>query len=433
MAFAAVESGMQHWFDRPPPHGTGACVAFVQVTRRRVAAGGPLVEEEHRGRVASAFVADATASGEGACFFATDSFHAEELSWLLLGRQPIFHPRAWLGGLAQHRRLREQLRRARAKGLRVRRVAAEELVEGSALRAEVDGLAARWLAGRHLEPLAFLAAVEPFHHAEMHRYFVAEIGDRVVGFLSAVPIASRDGWLVEDVFRDFRAPNGTTESMLHGLMLAVRDSEMVTLGLTPLSGPVAPLLRLARWTSRPLYDFAGLEAFRERLHPQAWEPVWMAYPRGRSPIPFVLSALRAFARGSLVGFAVRSMLRRPSGLPWALALPLPAWTLLLLWIAGTRRAGLLGIERPQVLAWAALQALITLVLVRAARSPERSRLAVATGLAATAAAIALAQLAVVGVGTTAVQAMLRLPEGVAPVVGTMLLGWATARAGGESI
>lgn len=425
MSFLAVESGMRHWRD-DGPEGTGACIAYGRTGRAWVAAAAPLVDARHRHDAAMRFVAAARANGRRASFFATESLDGPGLSRLLIGQQPIFRPAEWLLQLSRHRRLREQLRRARAKGVHVRSVGAEEVAEGAPLRNEVERLAAAWLRARHLEPMRFLVAVEPFHHASAHRYLVAERGGRVAGFLSAVPIG-RHGWLVEDVFRAREAPSGTTELLIRALLGEVADSEYVTLGLTPLAGPVAWPLRVARWLCRPLFDFGGLRAFRERMHPQTWQPVWMAYPRGEWAAPHLVDALRVFAGGSLAGFAVRSFARHPSGLPWALALPLPVWTVVLAWLAATHRASLLGFPSAELGLWVAFDALLLFVLVRVAMRPLRSRLLVATSLATVDAALSLGHLFWVGFGSTFLQASLRGMATLAPSLGALLLAWATAQ------
>jgi len=428
MSFLAVESEMQHWFgDLGDGSGSEAVVAYVDTRTAWVAACGPVARADDRERSAVAFVEAARAQGRRACFFATSALAGDALSHLLIGEQPIFRPGDWLRELPRHRRLREQLRRARAKGVRVRRVESSELTDGSAVRLEVDRLGVEWLAGRHLEPMGFLAAVEPYHYPDEHRYFVAERRGRVIGFLSAVPIGGRHAWLAEDVFRAQDAPNGTTETLLHALMRDVADADYVTAGLVPLGGPVAFPLRVARWLSRPLFDFVGLRAFRERMHPHAWEPVWLAYPRGQPVALHVLDSLRAFARGSLLRFATRSLLRQPSGLPWALALPLVPWTLGLAWLVATRRTSLLGFPPLELALWVAFDSLMFLVLLHVAMRPRRARLVAATSLATVDAALSLGHLAWVGAGATPLQMSMRIVATVAPVAGALLLAWATTR------
>jgi hypothetical protein len=434
MSFLAVESGMRHWFDGPTDGRSGACVAYVDTSTAWVAACGPLIEaatESYEGVLSDAalrFVREARAHRRRVCFFGCESLVGAGLGRLLIGEQPIFRPAEWLRELPGRRRLREQLRRARAKGLQVRAVSTIETMEGAPLRREIERLAEEWLRSRHIEPMGFVVALEPFQHPPRHRYFVAELGDRVVGFLSAVPIGGENAWLVEDVIRSADAPNGTTETLLVALMRAVEDSAYVTLGLTPLSGAVMWPLRVVRWVSRPLFDFAGLRAFRERLRPDAWEPIWLVYPQGDSAVVAVVDSLRAFARGSLVGFATRSFARHPSGLPWLLALPLPVWTLALAALVATRRSVMLGFDPISLAAWVLFDAVLLLVLVRAALRPSSGRMVFALSLALGDALVSAAHLFQSGLGHTPLESALRGLATVAPVAGTLLLAWATTRA-----
>ena len=422
LSFTAVESGMRHWVDEE----TDACVAYVDTGSAWVAVGAPVGPPQAVVRVARRFALAARASGRRACFFATETLKAPDFSSLVIGEQPIFRPAEWL----RERRgsLRGQIRRARAKGVHVRRVEPAELDEGSHLRSRIEQLTAEWLASRHMEPMGFAAAVEPFHHPEEHRYFVAERRGEVIEFLSAVPIYARDGWLVEDVIRGESVPNGTTELLLDAFARDVASSRMLTLGLSPLTGNVVWPLRLARVAMRPLFDFTGLRAFRERLHPESWEPVFLVYPKSESWIVHVVEALRAMARGSLIRFGARSLVRHPSGPPWLLSLPLVPWCAALACLALTHRAPWLGFSASQLAAWVVFDIALALALFRAALRPRLTSLVPVTALAALDAALSLEHAVRVGFGATWVDASLRLTAVVAPCCGALVLGWACLRA-----
>ncbi|MEZ5966129.1 MAG: phosphatidylglycerol lysyltransferase domain-containing protein [Planctomycetota bacterium] len=424
VAWQGLESGCRYWF------GDDACVAYVDTGAAWVAAGSPWCEAARVEGVAAAFVVAARTVGKRACFFGVEDRHLwPGMERLLLGQQATFAPGSWEAAVAGHRRLREQLRRARKKGVRVRRAGAADLREGSELRARVDAVADAWLRARRLEPMGFLVSLEPFAFAEAHRYYVAELGDTVVAFTSLVPVPQRGGWLVEDSFRHQSAPNGTAELVLDAV---VRDAggAFVALGLAPLAGPVPSLLRVAGTLARPLYDFRSLEAFRRRLHPGAWEGVWMLYPAGgRARVVFaVVDALRAFAGGSLVAFGWRSFWRRPSVLPWVLAVPLVPWTVVLAVLAVIDDGALMGFSRAALVAWVAWDGVLAVLLFRAARRPTRRKLWALATAAAIDASLSLVHLLRVGLGTTAVAAGLRLAGAVAPVCGALGLAWAAGRA-----
>jgi phosphatidylglycerol lysyltransferase len=225
-SFQVLEDGYQYWF-----WGDEACVAYVDTGRAWVVAGAPIAPEAQLGEVVTRFLEEAQRAGRRVCFFAVEArlLAQTALRGLPIGEQAVWDPRGWSGVLAGAKSLREQLRRARAKGVTVRRLTVDELEHhGPAL----DGLAERWLAGRALAPLGFLVELELFRDPHQRRYFVAEQGGRVVGALTAVPVYAREGWLLEDLLRDASAPNGTAELLVDAAMttLAAEGSSYVTLG-----------------------------------------------------------------------------------------------------------------------------------------------------------------------------------------------------------
>ncbi|MGD9902076.1 MAG: phosphatidylglycerol lysyltransferase domain-containing protein [Vicinamibacterales bacterium] len=428
VSFQALKAGTHWWQDRPPPEGSGGLVAYVPSGRSWIAIGTPLAAPARRAAAVQRFCAAARAEHRRAVFLGVeDRAPVAGCRTLLLGLQPILRPAHWHLSVRQRPRLREQLRRARAKGVTVRAVPSDALAAGTPLRAAVERLRREWLDSRAMEPLAFLVAVEPFHAADAHRYVVAEHGGQPVQFLSAVPIAARQGWLLEDMLRGRRAPNGTTELLIDALMRDLGgDPAWVTPGLTPLTGPIRWWLRLTRWATVALYDFSGLQRFRARLHPAAWTPVWMAWDRGTAP-GVLLDVLRAFAAGRLIRFATRSLVWHPNGPPWAVAVPLVAWTALLFALVASGRAGLLGYSTAALAAWVAFDVVLAWLLFAVARRPRPWPLAGAAAVALFDAVLSLAHLARVGVGG-GLPALLRLTASAGPVIGTSALAWAAWRA-----
>jgi phosphatidylglycerol lysyltransferase len=429
VSFQGLESGMRWWRDAPAPDGTGAALPYIDVGRSRIAVGTPLADTAVQALAARRFADDARTDGRRAVFFGVENLAPfDGFRTLLLGLQSELWPSRWAATLRGSAKLREQLRRARAKGVTVRRVRSDELREGAPLRLAVDRLRDEWLTSRPMEPMAFLVAVEPFHAPDEHLYIVAERAGRAVQFLSAVPIYERRGWLMEDMLRGSEAPNGTTELVIDGLMRELGgDPYWITPGLTPLAGNVPWWMRCARAVAAPLYDFTGLRRFRSRLWPSRWLPVWLVWDRGPALLTLV-DVLRAFAGGRLLAFAGRTLIKHPNGPPWAVAVPLVAWTLLLAALAGSGRAALLGFQTPVLWAWVIFDVMLARLLFRAARRPRPRRLAMMTGAAAFDAIVSSQHLASVGLGTGIIAATLRLLAVTGPVVGTLSLAWATWRA-----
>jgi phosphatidylglycerol lysyltransferase len=328
-AFQTLETGYRYFF-----HGAEGCVAYVDTGRAWVAAGAPIAQGEQLEAVVSAFVRAARAAGKRACFFATEErLHAstgEALRSLGIGEQPAWDPRSWPVTLAGRRSLREQLRRARAKGVTVRLLSATELERGTT-HDQLARIAERWLRSRVMAPMGFLVRLEPFAFPAERRCFVAEVAGQVVAFAGVIPVPVRGGWFLEDLVRDPNAPNGTSELLVDAVMRWANDtgSQWLTFGLAPLAGTLPSWLRFVRRSAGVLYDFEGLRAYKAKFTPDTWSPIFLSYPARQNQLASIADALAAFAPGGLLRFAWRSLLRGPRVVLRALAMLLVPWTTLL--------------------------------------------------------------------------------------------------------
>jgi len=333
-SFQVLEPGFSYWFD------DSGCVAYVDTGSAWVAAGAPIAAAARLGECARRFAAAGRAKGRRVCFFAVEERFLESSGFSsgLIGEQPVWDP----GRLAKHRpgsrSLREQLRRARAKGVVVRRVDDDEMSrEESSTRRAVEALIQRWSETRTLAPMGFLVAVHPFHFAEERRYFVAERDGAIVAFLAMVPVYARQGWLLEDFLRDPTAPNGTVELVIDRALRDVGEegARYATLGLAPLSGDVNGWLRAIRDASTELYDFHGLRAFKAKLRPDRWDPIHLAYPERQWGPLAVYDVLRAFSRVGLLRFGIETFLRVPGTVLQLATLLIAPWLVVVgLWAAG---------------------------------------------------------------------------------------------------
>lgn len=430
VAFQGLEPGLQLWRCSSPE----GAVAYSDTGSAWVAAGGPYAAPEDRAAVAAQFAREAAQNKRRASFFCVDFAESGAPQWpgftrVLLGEQPVWSPGEWPNVLRRQRKLREQLRRATAKGVRVRRVSADELAEGAPLRLAVEEMAASWLRSRAMEPMGFLVTLAPFVAAAEHRYYLAEQHGRPVAFLSLVPVPARRGWLFEDLLRVAAVQNGTSELLVDHAMreLAADGAAYATTGLAPLSGDVPRLLAAIAQLARPLYDFRGLRRFKQRLHPPRWEQVWMMAPRGQSRALHMIDALRAFASGGLLRFAAVTTARHPGVLAWMLGVPLAPWTLLLAALVLAGKADLLGFSSLALAAWSGFDALLALGLWQASRTPRPRLLGLLAGAASVDALLSLHHLIFVGLGG-GWSALLRGLAVLAPLVGAPVLWWARSRA-----
>ncbi|HVT10184.1 MAG TPA: DUF2156 domain-containing protein [Polyangia bacterium] len=345
-SFQILEPGFRYWFAstegsaQRSHRGTiaapedDACVAYIDTGRAWVAAGAPIAAPDAVLAVAQQFVTAAAAQGRRACFFGTEERFTigTPFAAMRIGEQPVWDPHDWDRTLAAAPSLRAQIRRARAKGVEVRASDPRLLAQADGqARRDVDQLIARWQAAHPMPPMGFLVQMHLDSAIDERRFFAAYQGSTLVGFLSMVPVFARRGWFVEDLLRLPDAPNGTAELLVDTAMRAAgaADSGYLTLGLAPLAGPLGPWLRLARRTGLPLYDFRGVHAFKAKLRPQSWAPIFISYPPRQSGVATVIDALGAFARGGLLRFGIETLLRRPAVLIQALALLLVPWTVLI--------------------------------------------------------------------------------------------------------
>ena len=337
-SFQVLEPGISFWYD--PDASSPAAVAYFDTGGAWVAAGAPLTSPEALGDVAVRFVAAAKRAGRRACFFGTERrFSADpRFAATVMGEQPVWDPRRWKEQVAASRSLRNQLSRARNKGVEIRELSSQELTSPT-WRAALTALKDRWLESRALAPMSFLVQVELFTAPTARRTFVALRDGELVACLAAVPIYARSGWLFEDILRGPGTPNGTTELLIDAAMTAVAaaGAPYVTLGLAPLSGPVPGWLRVIRRELRGLYDFQGVRDFRAKLGPQRWDPIELSFiPRQRGRLARALASLAAltdslaaFAGGDFVAFGLRTLLRHPRAIAAVLAVGLWPWMALL--------------------------------------------------------------------------------------------------------
>jgi phosphatidylglycerol lysyltransferase len=334
-SFQILEPGFRYWLDDAergaPARGL---VAYVDTGRAWVAAGAPVVPADAIAEVSARFIDAARAAGRRAVFFAVEErfLRATSLRSMRVGHQPVWDPTGWERTLRGTKKLREQIRRARAKGVRARRLDAAAIEDRSGpTRVAIEALLNRWVASRPMAPMGFLVELQPFLFPEKRRYFVAEHEGRLLGFLAVVPVYERRGWFCEDLIRDPCAPNGTTELLVHEAMvfLGAEGSHYLTLGLSPLAGSVGPVLRAVRSLVSPLYNFTGLHAFKAKLRPARWDSISLAYPAEQSGSLAMLDTLRAFSREGLLRFGVQTLFRVPPAVLQALAVLLVPWTLAL--------------------------------------------------------------------------------------------------------
>lgn len=343
-SYQILNPGISHWFS-----GTNnAVTGFVACKGVLVVAGAPVSTEETLNEVAAEFERYAAKGNNRVCYFGAESrleaiySNSPNHAKVLLGAQPVWSPRNWEKIVAKHGSIRSQLNRARNKGVQVAAWPSEKVHDSQLLLDTVKA----WLASKGLPPLTFMVEPNTLSRVNDRRVFVATRGDEVVGFVLLSPIATRNGWLFEQFVHTPGSPNGTVELMIDFAMRSLADdgAEYATLGLSPLSrraqidpfrNPLWLRIFLAwmRKHGQRFYNFDGLDAFKAKLRPESWEPIFAISnePRfsfrtlrsiavafsGNAPVRLFIGGLwRAFAteikwlRNALASSMVRGMISK---------------------------------------------------------------------------------------------------------------------------
>ncbi len=308
-SYQIINPGIERWF----AEAGDAVVGFISSGGERVVAGAPVCAENRLTEVVAEFEADAARSGERVCYFCAEARleavckNLPDYSKIMLGAQPVWQPRNWTKIVGEQKSLRAQLNRARNKGVAVTEWTIERARNNPSLQKCLD----EWLATKNLPPLGFLVEPQTLARLFDRRVFVAEKAGAVVGFVVLSPVAKRNGWLFEQFPHAPDAPNGTVELMIDRAMraLAEDDFDYATLGLSPLSkrASVAPLavplwLRVALFWLRKhgqrFYNFDGLDAFKAKLRPERWEPVFALANEPRFSPRTLYAIASAFSRNA---------------------------------------------------------------------------------------------------------------------------------------
>lgn len=287
-----------------------------------VAAGLPVGPLSSLALAMSAFEHEAARAGCAVCYFGVEEADYNMApkgilkgARIQIGAQPIWNPAQWPESVQKHSSLRRQIYRARNKGV----VVQESFSASSAPALYLEECLEQWLERHPLPPMHFLAETDILNHLRNRRVFVAEWQERIVAFLVAVPIARKNGWLVEHIVRGKGAPNGTSELLVDAFQQAVgsEGALFVTLGLTPLAkradrdqeepALIRFLLNWARAHGRRFYNFDGIERFRVRMAPQRWENVYMLLNASRWTPLELLSVASAFCGETFSAYFLRAL------------------------------------------------------------------------------------------------------------------------------
>jgi phosphatidylglycerol lysyltransferase len=285
-AYQILNPGMSHWFSARG----NAVVGYVSRGSWLLAAGEPICAPENLAETIACFEAFARGRNRSVCYVcAAESMRqlladSPEHSGIAMGAQPVWNPAEWRRIVRSRRSLRAQLSRSANKGVRIESQAPADDGDG-ADEGEIRRTLLEWLQNRRLPPMHFLVEPEVLSGVVDDRILlVARREGRVVAFLVASPVTGRNGFLIEELARSPRAPNGTSELLIDAAMnrFAEAGCTYATMGLVALADGTTcgnplwlrGLMHIARAHANRFYNFRGLERFRAKMHPSSWERLY---------------------------------------------------------------------------------------------------------------------------------------------------------------
>ena len=324
-AYQILNPRMNLWFSDVGD----AVIGYVVRSDFRIVAGAPVCSYDRVHAVVEEFECAANLNGEKVCYFgaagrlqtvlASSPGHGS----IAIGEQPVWNPQHWKPKANGIKALRGQVNRAVNKGVTV-----IEWVNLTPSQLEELSLCLReWLDLHVLPPLHFLTETVNLHDLGDRRLFTATVEPEgsIVGYLIATPVPDRNGWLIEQIVRGNSAPNGVSELMVDTVMRNMRDEgfSYLTLGLAPLSRrtmsnprvkfpqPLIPRLVLAwvRTHGNRFYNFEGIERFKAKFRPDAWEPITVISNETTISLRALSAAAAAFSSTSQSQFVLKAALR----------------------------------------------------------------------------------------------------------------------------
>jgi phosphatidylglycerol lysyltransferase len=306
-AYQILNPGFAYWF---APDGA-AVVAYIRRQNVMLVAGAPVGPAENLLSAAAGFEQFARDHECRVCYVcAAERLRAAMASsgghaTIVIGAQPVWDPRLWLQTVSARRSLRHQIARARNKGVAVETLAATRARNDP----EIKRVLNQWIESRHLPPMRFLAEPHTLDGVLSDRLVLAaRHNGSTVAFLVASPVAARNGFLIEQIARSPRAPNGSSEFLIDAAMryFAAAGCSYATLGLVALSSNALDASITSPWWFRLMtsfarahanrfYNFRGLERFRMKLAPAHWETIFAISNERRFSMRTLYAVGEAFA------------------------------------------------------------------------------------------------------------------------------------------
>ncbi len=173
------------------------------------------------------------------------------------------------------------------------------------LEDEFQTIANRWIKSHRFKSNAYLIGLKFFDFYTIKRYFYVEFENKIVAFLTCLPIYARNGYLFEDLIRDPSAPNGVSELMVLEAINKFKENgkSMATFGLSPkletigsndLSGLSRVITNSTIKVINTVFRLRSLHHYRKKYHTEIVERCYLLKFPKRLRIFDIFGILRTF-------------------------------------------------------------------------------------------------------------------------------------------
>ena len=179
------------------------------------------------------------------------------------------------------------------------------IARDKALEDEFRAIADRWIKSHRFQSKAYFIGLNFFDFYPIKRYFYVEFENRIVAFLTCIPIYARNGYLFEDMIRDPSAPNGVSELMVLEAIRRFKEngSSIATFGVSPKlevigSNDLTGLSRIITNTTirviNTVFRLRLLHHYRKKYHTEMVERCYLLKHPKRLRIFDVFGILKTF-------------------------------------------------------------------------------------------------------------------------------------------
>jgi len=286
-----------------------AIIGYNDTPKLLIGIGEPICQEEDYGHAALEFIRFGKEIKKDCVFImVTEQFTqmARDIGFLAIqiGEDFIYDVQSYAPRGNYAKKVRSAINQVRKRGVVVKEYS-PVIERDKSLEDEFQAIANRWIKSHRFKSKAYLIGLKFFDFYTIKRYFYVEFDNKIVAFLTCIPIYARNGYLFEDLIRDPSAPNGVSELMVLEAINKFKESgkSIATFGVSPKleiirSNDISGLSRvITNYTIKvinTIFRLRLLHHYRKKYHTEIVERCYLLkYPK-RLRIFDIFGILRAF-------------------------------------------------------------------------------------------------------------------------------------------